>query len=174
MMIEHLCNQLATQRIQTLARISQAPEGWLFLQPGGLVNHPAWTLAHLHLADQLVLLSLGQSTLDIELMEHFGPGSRPAQEKAAWTRFFSSRDDAVTKVREGHTRALAVVRALPAESVNQPTPHEPSRDSFPKIGDLLAYMLWHEGYHAGQVSQWRRAAGVVGANVPVTGAGMPL
>lgn len=163
-MLEHVCNQLMTQRIQTLARIQAVPEDWLFMQPGGLTNHPAWELGHLHHSDEIVCHVLAGRGVDQTVMQHFGQGSTPTQDPAVWKRVFGSRDAAVERVRAVHVEAVALMRALSAQRLEEAPSVDRARAAFPKIGDMVAYMLWHEGYHAGQVSQWRRAAGMVGGH----------
>ena len=64
---------------------------------------------------------------------------------------------------------LARVHALLAGSfeaaddalLSSPFPKEEWRSFFPTLGDMAFYMLCHhEGYHLGQLSQWRRAVGM--------------
>lgn len=161
-MLDHVCNQLITQRIQTLARIQAVPEAWMFLQPGGLVNHPAWELGHLHHSDEVVARVLAGREVNQTVMEHFGQGSTPTQDPAVWLTVFGSRDRAIERVRTLHSEVVGMMRGLTAERMEEAPSVERARAAFPKIGDMVAYMVWHEGYHAGQVSQWRRAVGLIG------------
>jgi len=163
-MLDHVCNQLITQRIQTLARIQAVPEAWMFLQPGGLVNHPAWELGHLHCSDQIVAKVLGNRDVDQTVLQNFGQGSTPTQDTGVWTRVFGTRDRAIDRVRTLHAEVVGMMRALTPQRLEEAPSVERARAAFPKIGDMVAYMLWHEGYHAGQVSQWRRAVGMIGGH----------
>lgn len=163
-MIDHVCNQLMTQRIQTLARIQAVPEAWMFLQPGGLTNHPAWQLGHLHHVDEVAARVLAGREVDQTIMQHFGQNSTPTPDPAIWTRVFGSRDAAMARVRGLHVEVVGLIRGLSPARLEEAPEVERARAAFPKIADMVAYMLWHEGYHAGQVSQWRRAAGMVGGH----------
>lgn len=165
-MLEHICNQLMTQRVATLARIGAIPEAMLFVQPAALMNHPAWTLGHLRFVDALTEEALGGPAVDPRLMEHFGTGSRPSREETEWRRVFGDLPSALEMVRRSQGQALERARTMTAGDLAAANRHAQTRDAFPTPGDLVAYLLWHEGYHAGQVSQWRRAMGIGAARTP--------
>lgn len=159
-MIVAIANQLAGQRAKVIERARGLPEHRLADQPAHLVNHAAWTLAHLHFMDRLLLSILGKGTVEVPLMRHFGPGSVPQGNLDAWRAQFGSLNGCIEKLSAGHAAAMDAVRSLTADDLARPTKDEPARAMFPTLGDVLAYMLWHEGYHAGQLSQWCRAAGL--------------
>lgn len=159
-MIAAIANQLATQRAKTIENLRALPPHRLTDQPAHIVNHAAWTLAHLHFADRLLLSILGHGQLDVHLMRHFGPGSTPQPNLEAWHKQFKDLNHAIDTLAQGHAAALDAVRSLCVDDLARPTKEEPARAMFPTLGDVLSYFLWHEGYHAGQLSQWRRAAGL--------------
>lgn len=159
-MIAAIANQLATQRAKVVEQLRTIPPHRLTDQPAHIVNHAAWTIAHLHFADKLMLSILGKQQLDVHLMRHFGPGSTPQPNLDHWHKQFTDLNDAISKLVEGHALAMNAVRALTFDDLARPTKEEPARSMFPTLGDVLTYFLWHEGYHAGQLSQWRRATGI--------------
>ncbi len=54
------------------------------------------------------------------------------------------------------------IGALTVEKLNQPTSLVPGKESNDTIGSVLATILWHEAYHAGQLGIIRRLVGKPG------------
>jgi uncharacterized damage-inducible protein DinB len=54
------------------------------------------------------------------------------------------------------------IEGLTVEKLNQPTSLVPGRESTDTIGSVLATILWHEAYHAGQLGIIRRLVGKPG------------
>ncbi|MEO8026705.1 MAG: DinB family protein [Bryobacteraceae bacterium] len=159
-MIELLVRRLAKQRAQAVEALRAIPEESLTLQPANMVNHAAWTLAHLHTSDVLVRATFTGSPVDKKLVENFANGSKPAPNLDAFRELFSSKDGLIEKMTASHAAAMDAVGALSDADLDRENPNEKSRGYFPTIGDLLTYLIWHEGYHFGQLSHWRKAAGV--------------
>lgn len=136
--------------------VADIPESRLAEQPGGLVNHPAWTLAHLCTAAGAILKLLDEPCADFTDAEAraFGPGSTPIADLGE----YESRATLLARLADRHARAEKAVRAKHAEYFDRPTP-ESLQKFAPTVGRLVMYLLSaHESYHLGQLSQWKRAA----------------
>lgn len=118
-----------------------------------------WVLGHLAIAaDYALMFVTGSGALPKEWHNAFGPGSKPSDplpvnEKAALLR----------AIAEGHVRVAAAVDALKGDLAMLEVPHglawfegtalKTKRDV---VGQLLTT---HAGFHTGQMSVYRRAAG---------------
>ena len=124
-------------------------------QPNGVVNHPAWTLRHLASSSNFLATTLGlESTTPAEWdARSDGVPSGNASD-------FPSKDELLAALKAQHERvAEAVSNAAPELFAKDSD--EQMRSYFPKVGDLVDYMLTaHEGTHIGQISAWRRAMGL--------------
>jgi hypothetical protein len=146
----------------TLKNIGEAvqdvPQSRMAEQPGGLVNHPAWTLAHLSAAAGFLLTLLDDRSVpsvDAEFKQ-FGPGSIPSVDAKA----FPTKEELLDRLAARHALVVAAVEQKHADYFSRPTP-ESLRAFAPTIGRIAVYLLAsHESYHLGQLMQWRRAAGL--------------
>lgn len=159
-MLAMLLREFEAQRAATLADAARVPDARAFEQPAGLVNHAAWTVGHLCASDMLAMVELGRGAVDEGLMALCGPGSTPSADGASWAARFGSMARACDAARGSHARVMAALREETEESLRRPPANERSREWFPSLQHALTYLLWHEGYHAGQLSQWLRAAGL--------------
>ena len=124
-------------------------------QPNGVVNHPAWTLRHLASSSNFLATTLG--------LESGTPAEWDARADGVPSgnaSDFPSKDELLAALKAQHERvAEAVSNADPALFAKDSD--EQMRSYFPKVGDLVDYMLTaHEGTHIGQISAWRRAMGL--------------
>ncbi|MBZ0171879.1 MAG: hypothetical protein K8E66_05820 [Phycisphaerales bacterium] len=59
-----------------------------------------------------------------------------------------------------HEELATEFESVSGDVLASPFPVEAWRDDFPTLADAAVYvMAHHEGYHLGQITQWRRAAG---------------
>lgn len=124
-------------------------------QPNGVVNHPAWTLRHLASSSNFLATTLGlESTTPAEW------DARADGVPSGNASDFPSKDELLAALKAQHERvAEAVSNAAPELFAKDSD--EQMRSYFPKVGDLVDYMLTaHEGTHIGQISAWRRAMGL--------------
>jgi hypothetical protein len=127
-------------------------------QPGPIVNHPAWTLAHLNAYAGLMLTLLDDPSspaADAELSQ-FGYGSTPVADRAA----YPAKADLLALFSERHERIGRVVASRHAEYFPRASParFQPHASCIGDVAGIL--MTTHLGYHLGQLNQWRRAAGI--------------
>ena len=130
----------------------------MVLQPSGAVNHPAWSLGHLVLSANGLAMFLGlESDVPQDWHKTFATGGIPSGDAAD----YPSKDDLLAALAAQHERNTeAVLRADPAWFAT-PHPDERRRRYFPTVGDIVTFLMTsHEASHLGQVSAWRRAAGI--------------
>lgn len=140
--------------------VEDIPESRMTEQPGTLVNHPAWSTAHLNAYAAVLLTLLDDPSVPDADAEHaqFGYGSTPVANPAA----YATKDVLLAQFTERHARIAAVVAEKHAEYFPRPAP-EKFQPHSPTIGHVaIILMTTHLGHHLGQLNQWRRAAGVSG------------
>jgi len=128
------------------------------LQPAAGMNHPAWVLGHLALTADMLGGMLGCEPLcPPEWQTLFGMDSTPSDDPAA----YPSRDELLTTLEKAHTAIAAAVERLPEDRWGEPTPLEAVRGFLPTFGDAIVFVTTsHEMMHLGQLSAWRRVAGL--------------
>ncbi|MFO0833205.1 MAG: DinB family protein [Phycisphaerales bacterium] len=135
--------------------VEDVPDQRMTDQPGTIVNHPAWTLAHLGAYAGLVLMLLDENVPCVDAEhEQFGYGTTPVNNPAA----YPSKAELLARLTDRHARLAAIIPARHADYFQRPTPDK-YRPFTPTIGLLAVNLLTnHEAYHLGQLKQWRRAA----------------
>lgn len=126
--------------------------------PGG--NCLNWVVGHMACIQNKVLPLVGQEpVVDPASLERYDRGSAPMTDPA------EARDvhELMSLWDQAAARWDAGLAALPADALEQPAPFSPSGDPDETVGSLLATLLFHQGYHAGQTGVLRRVAGHEGA-----------
>jgi hypothetical protein len=130
----------------------------MVMQPSGVVNHPAWSLGHLVLSSNGLAKLLGLPSQAPDGWDSiFATGGIPSGDEAD----YPSKAELLEALAAQHERNTgAVLQADPA-SFAAPHPDERLRKYFPTVGDVVTFLMTsHETSHQGQVSAWRRAAGL--------------
>jgi hypothetical protein len=136
-----------------------------FAAPGGVVvasNHPAFVYGHLSLYAPKILRLIGHPAPPVP--EHFE--IRFSKDAACVDDvdgdLYPGRDEIVEFFVEGHRMVTAALRSTPDDVFQQANPAEGRmRELFPTIGSVQAfYCGGHMMMHLGQVSAWRRMAGL--------------
>ena len=127
-------------------------------QPGGVVNHPAWTLGHLASSSDHLAQFLGQdSALPEGWGDTFKTGGTPGTNAAD----YPSKEELLSTLEAQHNRVVEAVRATDQSTFAQAHPDEGTRKYFPTKGDMIIFLMTsHEMDHLGQVAAWRRAMGL--------------
>ena len=136
-------------------------------RPGGVAiqsNHPAWVFGHLSLYPARILTTLGRPT---------DGTAYPARYEALFKNGVECRDDTAGSIYppmaemtafffQGYKTANAAVAAAPDDLLDKLNPAEGRmRELFPTIGAAINFYLGgHMQNHLGQLSAWRRAAGL--------------
>ncbi len=138
--------------------VEDVPESRMAEQPGTIVNHPAWTLSHLHAYAGMLLSLLDDPsvpTADAE-MERFGYGTTPVPDLAV----YATKRELLDRFKDRNARLAAVVAAKHSDYFPRPSP-EKFRLYSPTIGHIaITLLVTHPPHHLGQLRQWRRAAGI--------------
>lgn len=126
-------------------------------QPNQIVNHPVWVIGHLASTAVFVAGQLGKQVEAPEnLRDMFGPVSVPnpsATENPSLDEMMALLEKAHAAVADGFREASDEFLAAPAM--------ERLRSRFPTNGHFITFALTsHETLHLGQLSSWRRAAGL--------------
>jgi len=130
------------------------------VQPGAGGNCMNWVLGHLTATYDSILPLLGQEqVMRPEQRDRYKRGSEPVvvgddatdldELRAAW-------DLTAQRVGVG-------LEQLPEARLAEPTPVSPTGNPNETVGSLLALIMLHQGYHAGQLGVLRRIVGKEGA-----------
>ena len=127
-------------------------------QPGGVINHPAWSLGHLTVSASHLGQLLGlESDLPEGWSETFKTGGEPSGDGSA----YPSKEEILGALKEQHTRNTEAATNLDASRFAEPHPDEGTRSYFPTVGDMIVFLMTsHEMDHLGQIAAWRRAMGL--------------
>ncbi|NNM85115.1 MAG: DinB family protein [Phycisphaerales bacterium] len=159
-MSQEIISAIEQCRGMLLGYLNGIPDARAAEQPAGQVNHPAWTLGHLLLVENSVVHMLsGKAPVDLPAnwSELYGMGSKPVSTRS----IYQPLEFYVTKLAATRVGMVAAVKALKAEDFAKPFPDEKLRSFLPTIGRAVLFAgLVHEGYHAGQIASWRKAAGL--------------
>ncbi len=130
-------------------------------QPYAGAKHPAWVLGHLSLASGMALDHIrGNPGGFGSVPEAWAEMGMPGVEVRADRALYAPKDELLATLERAHGELAAAFEAASDETLASPFPIEEWREFFPTIADMAVYvMAHHEGYHLGQLSQWRRAAG---------------
>jgi hypothetical protein len=148
-----------------LALVDDLTDEQMVLRPGGNMNHPAWILGHVGLYHPAAVHLLAGETFDDPKNDPlFGFGGRgPVDSLSA----YGDKQSIVSRFADGHERvAQALLNARP-EQFSQPPSLERWAHAYPTVEFMLPdLLLHHESLHIGQLSIWRRAAGLPAVKFP--------
>jgi hypothetical protein len=156
--IDAVVRAWTSQREYAAKLVADLSDADMVSQPvaGVIMNHTAWTLAHLASYHAPLIAMLKGEPFPDPLTSPYARGSRPSAEtsayppKAAFMRDYLASHELVGKTLAGADPAM----------LDRPIPLERWKERFPKVGDAVVYlMLSHEATHLGQLSAWRRAGG---------------
>ena len=153
----YLAWALDRARAHTLALVADVPPQAMQQQTAPGERHPAWLLGHLLLADCYLLYLLEVQPLPEDfsaLIERHGPSSAPTAEAT-----YHSKDELVARLTATNAARVAHVAAMSAADLAQALPDAFLATAQPTIGHHLQSLVFHEGYHSGQLSAWRKAHG---------------
>ena len=160
-MLESFLATLGHTRNQTLKLVADLSDDQMVVQPAPKMNHPAWVLGHLIQVDCSFLgLITGQpipGLIDDAWKATYGGGSTPVADKAKYKskQFYL---ETLSNLRE---QIVARLKQMKPEDFLKPHPDPARRERFPTVGHaVMLYGTWHEAYHSGQLSAWRRVQGL--------------
>ena len=148
-----------------LALLDDLTDEQFVTRPGGNMNHPAWILGHVSLYHPVTIRLLAGESFD-DPAEHalFGyKGDGPVDRIEP----YGSKREMVERFVSGHEQVAQALLSAPAEAFAQPPSLPRWAAMYPTVEFLLPdLLLFHEGMHIGQISTWRRAAGLPAVPFP--------
>jgi hypothetical protein len=124
---------------------------------GRAMNHPAWTLAHLTLYNEVIAKMLRRIPFDDPMEHPFGMKSSP-QGNAT---LYGPRASLIDGYKRTHDEAERALVECDPNVFTEDVPLERWRALHPKVADMtVMLMVKHESMHLGQLSAWRRAMGL--------------
>jgi hypothetical protein len=149
------CRHLVRIAEGLMADLEDAHRGLQFA-PGG--KTAGWLLGHLAVTGDFALRLCGQPPrCPKEWRQLFNPGTQPSADQAVYPPMAELR----AAVRDVYQRLIASAPDADPSALAAENPLAWARPAFPTSGVFLVWMLTgHLGYHLGQLSGWRAAAGL--------------
>lgn len=148
-----------------LALLDDLTEQQMVFRPGGNMNHPAWILGHMSLYYPLVPALLdGESFADPADDDLFGFRGRGPLDDAG---VYGSKQSQLSRLVEGHEMVAQALLAATSDELARRPSLPRWAEMYPTVEFMLPDLLiHHESLHIGQLSLWRRAAGLAGVDFP--------
>src|ERR1043165_9505753 len=148
-------------RSQTLKLVADLSDDQLAVQPAPKMNHAAWVLGHLLVVDysfcQLITGTPVPAWVDDAVKATYGNKSEPVADRSK----YKPKPFYLEKMAEVRGQILARLKTMTQAEFDAPHPAPPRRERFPTVGHMVMfYGTWHETYHSGQLSAWRRVQGL--------------
>lgn len=161
-MIRELLNSYALILADVRVAVEDLTEQLMVRQFPGVPNHPAWTVGHLVYSAQAIGGELGLAPwLPSSWDALFCTGSIPQPLAAS----YPSRSELLNALADAQARITQALSSLTSEALAAPLPDVRYRSVFPTVGHAIVHILsGHTSYHLGQLSLWRRAAGLPSQN----------
>ena len=159
-MRDHLLSMYQYTLDQARQLVGDVPGERFAEMPHEGAKHPGWVLGHLCLAS-----GMGAATLDPDPAQRDGicgvPESwmqscmhAPTSERRA----YGAKDELLAHLERTHELMATRLRKSSDALLAEPFPNPDYRGFWPTIGHGAFYLMaYHEGYHLGQLSMWRRA-----------------
>ena len=160
-MLESYLMVLNHTRTMTLKLIADLNDDQMCFQPAPKMNHPAWVMGHLIQVDYAFLNLITGAPLPAWIDDNwkatYGNKSDPVGDKSKYKpKLFY-----IDKAAEVRDQIVARLREMKPADFLAPHPDPARRERFPTVGHMVMfYGTWHETYHSGQLSAWRRVQGL--------------
>lgn len=160
-MLDSYLATITHTRNQTLKLITDLTDDQMVAQPAPKTNHPAWVLGHLLLVERSFLALVGGEAIpafiDDAWRATYGANSQPVADKSK----YKSKQFYVEQLAAAREKIIARLKQMQPEDFHKPHPDPARRERFPTVGHaVMLYGTWHEAYHSGQLSTWRRVQGL--------------
>jgi uncharacterized damage-inducible protein DinB len=148
-------------RNQTLKLVADLTDEQMVVQPAPKTNHPAWVLGHLLLVEHsflnLVTGTPVPAWIDDAYRATYGGSSTPVADKSK----YQPKSFYVEKLAAAREGIVAGLKKMAPADFQKEHPDPNRRGRFPTVGHaVMFYGTWHEAYHSGQLSTWRRVQGL--------------
>lgn len=160
-MLDSYLFTIGHSRTMLLKLVADLSDDQLCYQPAPKTNHPAWVLGHLLNTEygflNLITGEAAPAWLDDAFKETYGNKSQPVSDKAK----YKPKSFYIEKLAEVREKIVAKLKTMTAADFQKEHPDPARRERFPTVGHMvMLYGTWHEAYHAGQLSTWRRVQGL--------------
>jgi uncharacterized damage-inducible protein DinB len=162
-LLNGIVDTIAHTRNQTLKLVADLSDEQLVKQPAPKTTHAAWVLGHLLVVDYafLTVLNGGKPQAPAWIDETFRAIYGAKSEPAADPSKYQSKQWYLERLAVAHEQVIAKLRTINPADFDAPHPDPARRERFPTVGHVIPfYGIWHESYHAGQLSTWRRVQGL--------------
>lgn len=148
-------------RNQTLKLVADLNDDQMVAQPAPKTNHAAWVLGHLLQSDYSFLTLItgtpAPAWIDDAWRGIYGGKSEPVSDKSK----YKPKSFYIEKLAAVREQIVAKLKTMKPEDFQKPHPDPARRERFPTVGHMVMfYGTWHEAYHSGQLSAWRRVQGL--------------
>ena len=142
----------------TLLRlVSDVDDARMAEQPVEGINHPAWLLGHVSIYNRVIVALLRGETFADPWSEPCGKDSQPVADRSA----YPSKAEIVSGFESGFAAAAKAIAEAPRSAWSAPLEHPTWGKQFDTVAPAVAFLATtHLGLHTGQLSGWRRAAGL--------------
>jgi|GEM_PF-361488 len=163
-MKQHILGTYAMTLEQARKMVDAVPCERFAEQPFEGSKPAAWVLTHLCLGSGMMVGYFDNPTsADAGLggvPEAWAPIAMPGSEVSYDRGIYATKDVLLAELERIHTELASRMENASPELLATEFPHPEYRAFFPTIGSAAFYLMaYHEGYHLGQLSAWRRGAG---------------
>jgi hypothetical protein len=148
-----------------LALLEDLTDEQMVLRPGGNMNHPSWILGHMSIYYPVVPALLRGEPFD-DPADHplFGFRVRgPLPDISV----YGTKAVQLERFTKGHEAVAQALLSTTSEQLNRKPSLARWAKAYPTVEFMLPdLLLHHESLHIGQLSIWRRSAGLPGVKMP--------
>lgn len=154
-MRQHILNTFAMTLGEAKKLVADIDCAHFATSPHLCAKHPGWVLGHLGGAAVMTANLLGKNLGDMTpWMQAAMAAPEPKRD------LYGKKADLLAWLDKSHDAVIAGYKNISDAALAAPFPEEKYRSFWPTLGDGIFYLMaYHEGYHLGQLSSWRRAAG---------------
>lgn len=148
-----------------VALLDDLDDSQMLLRPGNNMNHPSWILGHMGIYHPIVpRLLAGESFEDPADDGLFGfRGAGPQSDPDV----YGTKQEQLQRFTDGHEAVAQALLNSTSEQLQRPPSLPRWADMYPTVAFMLPdLLLHHESLHVGQLSIWRRAAGLPSVEFP--------
>ncbi|MEQ8211927.1 MAG: DinB family protein [Lacipirellulaceae bacterium] len=129
------------------------------------MNHPAWILGHMSLYYPIVpALLAGEAFDDPADHDLFGFRGRGPQDDVS---LYGTKESQLERLSTGHEQVAQALLTASEDQLNRRPSLPRWAEMYPTVEFMLPdLLLMHENIHIGQISIWRRAAGLPSVPFP--------
>lgn len=137
--------------------VSDVDDARMAEQPVAAINHPAWLLGHVSIYNGVIAALLKGEGFADPWAEPCGKNSTPTDDRSA----YPSKEAIVERFTAGVDAASEAIAGAPAEAWGAAMTHPTWGKQFATVAPAVTFLATtHLSLHAGQLSGWRRAAGL--------------